>query len=180
MEIDVILESNKGLVIICGPTTTGKTGIARKILANYEGNNGEFISYSDIWKKVNKNQNKVKREIEFSKKISTTLRNAIERKNFIVLETTILADTELYSLLTAVRILGFSKKITLILIDLDEETHINYLNNRKKGVKPTMKELKKQRKIFLEKILPNKEFDKMTNKYVINNPNDVVIKFKKN
>lgn len=176
MEIDVNVKKNEGLVILCGPTTTGKTGIARRILKQYKGSNGELISYESSYSKKNKKANE-KHEFEFFKKASPKIKKSIEAKNFTVLKTTIVTDVELYALLTSVRILGYTGKITLIMIDLDEETHINYLRNRKRGVKPSVKELKKQRKLFYEQIMPNLDFNRLANKYVVKDPNDVTIKF---
>ncbi len=176
MEIDVKVKKNEGLVILCGPTTTGKTGIARRILKQYKGSNGELISYEGFSDKKDKKANE-KREFEFLKNTSAQIRKSIEARNFTVLKTTIVTDAELYSLLTAVRILGYTGKITLIMIDLDEETHINYLRNRKRGGKPSLKELKKQRRLFYEQILPNLDFDRLADRYVVKDPNDVIIKF---
>lgn len=174
MLIDVKIENNEGLVVLCGPTTTGKTGIARRILKKYEGTNGEFITCDDI---DYKNVQKSKHEYTFLKHSLKKIKCAIEEKKFIVIKSDIVTEAELYTLLAALRMLGYKGSITLIMMDIDEETHIKYLINRKRAGKPTLKELKRQRKVFYEQILPNQDFDYLTDMYIIGDPNSVKIRF---
>lgn len=79
MEIDVNVKKNEGLVILCGPTTTGKTGIARRILKQYKGSNGELISYEGFSDKKTKKANE-KREFEFLKLHQLKLENQLRQK----------------------------------------------------------------------------------------------------
>ncbi|MBP3502964.1 MAG: AAA family ATPase [Clostridia bacterium] len=172
MQINVNLEYG-GLIIFCGPSTTGKTGMARRILKKYKGSIVEFISDEDFPKKK---QNKTK-EYPFLQNASSRIQRAIETSKFTILKTTIVTEAELYSLITAIRLMGYKGKITLIMIDLDEEKHLEYLKHRRRDGKPSEKELKNQRRVFYQQIIPNEDFSKLTDRYIVKDPNDVIIKF---
>ena len=159
----------RGVVIICGPTTTGKSGVASRICKQCKKNSIKFelISYDDISCSKRK---VVDRIFKFQTEIKKAIANLGER-SLIVIEVPFVQNEQLSSLMAAVRILGGPKlQITLLEMNLNFELHINFWKNRVRGEKPSLRALKKERALF-EKVLETKEYAHFAYVYVLNEPN---------
>ena len=104
----------RGVVIICGPTTTGKSSVANRICKQCKKNSIKFelISYDDISFSKRK---VVDRIFKFQTEIKKAIANLGER-SLIVIEVPFVQNEQLSSLMAAVRILGGPKlQITLFI-----------------------------------------------------------------
>lgn len=171
------------LVIIVGPSTTGKSTLARKI--NREFNYiSTIISYDEITKKNNKKSSQKTDDDIFRTQLLEQISDAInnESNELIILDSTNYDAEELFSTLYTIRTwLNYRDGITLIKMDLPLELHEEYIQKRF-GNKSSdyYPDILQQRDHYtsLEGSL-NNSYDILTNnEFIIENPEGLKIKFK--
>lgn len=169
MEV-IKIPKGKAIIIICGPTSCGKSSIAYNILKK---RNGEYISYEKIRKSIPRKMSKEKQILMFTKIFSTTIEKAVMNKEFVVIETPFIEDGQLSGLIVSLRIYGYRDKITLLKIFLPEEIHIDFLK-KKHNPKPNKKVMMRERNVFEKEILA-KDYSKNggVNEFTISDVNNV-------
>lgn len=166
----VQIPSEKAIVIICGPTTCGKSSIARNILKRC---GGKYISYEKIAEAVPKRMPKEKQMLATTKYFAQKIENAVLNEKFAVIETPFIENGQLFGVIVSLRIFGYTNQIVVIKVNLSEELHIDYWQ-RKHNLKPSKKEILLERATFQKEILAT-DYNKNGNvkEYVISDPNNV-------
>lgn len=167
------IQGKSAIVIICGPIISGKTSIALKILNKRKG---RYISYEKLKEAIPRKATREEQIRAVETMFLRTIENTIENQKYAVIETPFIEDRELSELINHIRTYGYKSNITLIKVNLPEDIQIDYWQ-RKRGYKPSKKELLKEREIFEKGILSQNYSKRGVNEYVISNPNAVKYKF---
>ncbi len=174
MEQQIVqIPSGKAIIIICGPTTCGKSSIARRLL---KVRNGKYISYERIRNSIPKKMGKEKQVLAITKMFAQAIEKAVMSEQYVVIETPFIEEGQLSGLIVSLRIYGYKTDITLIKVNLPENLHLDYWQ-RKHNPKPNKKVILQERATFEKGILVT-DYSKFggVNEFTITNPNAVKYK----
>ncbi len=172
------IKFNNRLVIINGPSCSGKTTLADRIQAEYKGK-CVVICHDDILGFVDKNQPQEKIDEDFHHYFLAVICGALEEESIdlVVLDTLNVGIKQLLTFITVIK--GFSNYqdlITLIKMNIDTKLHDEFIAKRtsdsfvKRGVKSQV-EYYKGIEGSLNKSIP------FCDTFVVKNPKDVTLKF---
>ena len=119
------MKLNNRLIIIVGPSTTGKSTLAKKI--NEESpEKSVIISHDEVLKKVNRNQSQDAINLQFRLKLIEQIAKAINDSSnkLIILDTLNYDSQALLAVLSIIRIfIKYTGGITLIKMNIPLELH---------------------------------------------------------
>jgi len=174
------------LVVIVGPSTTGKTTLAKKISSEFKGKS-IIISHDDVVNKINKNQPQDKIDMQFRLLLIEQIKDAIndESNKLIILDTLNIGYQSLLAFLCIIKAICYSNEITLFKTDLPFNLHEKYIRERaKKDSKTDLKTILAQRKFYysndgsLKASFSNQYHDYLVDdEYIITNPEAITIQF---
>ena len=175
MEQQIVqIPSGKAIIIICGPTTCGKSSIARRLL---KVRNGKYISYERIGNSISPKMGEEKYVLATTKMFAQEIEKAVMSEQYVVIETPFVEEGQLSGLIVSLRIYGYNGDITLIEVNLPKNIHLDYWQ-RKHNPKPNKKVLLQERAIFEKEILATDHSKGGgVNEIRITNPN--AVKYKK-
>lgn len=130
MEINI----NNRLILIVGPSTTGKTTVAKKI--NSEAPvKSVIISHDEVLKKVNKNQSQAQIDLDFRLSFIDDVTNAINNSSneLVILDTVNFNAQALFAILCIIRKgINYTGGITLIKMNPPLQLHKKCIIERAK------------------------------------------------
>ena len=130
------MKLNNRLIIIVGPSTTGKSTLAKKI--NEESpEKSVIISHDEVLKKVNRNQSQDAINLQFRLKLIEQIAKAINDSSnkLIILDTLNYDSQALLAVLSIIRIfIKYTGGITLIKMNIPLELHKKYIFKRAKVI----------------------------------------------
>lgn len=171
----VEIHNEKGIVIICGPTSCGKTSTARRLLRLHRGK-GKYISYEKLKNSVPKKLGKEKQIVTFSKILAKEIEKVVANEKFAIIETPVIEEQQMFALIVAIKIYGFKDNITILKFNLPEERHLDYWA-RQRNSKPNKKVILQERALFKKEILEKNYKQDGVSVYTITDPNDVKFLF---
>lgn len=169
------------IVLIVGPTSSGKTTFAKRIksLSNFET---VIISHDEVLSKVDKHQSQEKIDMDFRLLLLSEINTAIKNKDIklIILDTLNITNNALFAVLNIIKVFfNYSMDITLIKFDIPLQLHLDYCKNReiKTGKTADAQTLMNQKTIFAS---PNGSLNSkysFCHEYIITNPEETTISF---
>lgn len=172
---------NNRLVLIVGPSTTGKTTLSKRI--KKEANvKSIIISHDEVLEKINKNQSQEQLDLNFRLTLIKEIAEAINDNSneLIILDTVNVDSKALLAVLLIIRMLiNYTGGITLLKMNPPLELHKRYIFERAKT----------NSSIRFEPILSQvnhynsnqgslyKSYDLADEEFIIQNPEDIVLDF---
>lgn len=126
------MKLNNRLVIIVGPSTTGKTTLSKKISAEFP-EKSIIISHDEVLARINKNQAQDAINLQFRLRFIEQITRAISDSSnkLIILDTLNFNSQALSAVLYTIRIfIKYTDGITLIKMNLPLELHKEYIIRR--------------------------------------------------
>lgn len=180
------LDITNRLVLICGPTTSGKTTLANRI-KNESPVSSIVISHDEVLAKVNKNQSQEKIDYEFRMRFISEINAAIcSDYSLIILDTLNIRNKALTSVLIILRaLLKYTDEITLIKMNLPMDLQKEFILKRKEfkvgyeqwNPHELLLGLLEQRQIYCSSLGTLPYSFTTTREYEITNPKEVNIQF---
>ena len=172
---------NNRLVLIVGPSTTGKTILSKKVKedANVKS---VVISHDEVLNKINKNQSQEQIDLSFRLALINQISDAINdySNELIVLDTLNFDSKALFAFLFIIRnFINYTDGITLIKMNPPLELHKKYILERAKDNKLVDSSIilsqrrhyiSNQGSLFISYSLANEEI-------IIANPEDITLNF---
>lgn len=122
------------LVIINGPSCSGKSTLANRIQDEYNGNGKcAIIGHDDILAYVNKDQSQEQIDFEFRNIYLGTICNALSMPEIelLVLDTFNIEIKRLLAFITTIKgVSDYKEPITLIKMNVDEDIHDEFIRKR--------------------------------------------------
>lgn len=163
---DIMVVHIKGrVVIICGPVSSGKSGLSRKIASAAPMNMGVVLPYTCM----SKNGSKVLMEEKL--KQQQAIGKAINKHEFVVIECEGVELEQLYALVISIRIMGYQGTIDMVKMVLPKILHFSFFNNNRNKKKISLERLKTERKAFKRVI--EDEMTMNINEIKVVNPTEV-------
>lgn len=175
MEVNI----NNRIVLIIGPSTTGKTTLSKKI--NEESQvKSKIISHDGVLNTINKNQSQEKIDMEFKLEFIKQISDAVKDSSneLIILDTLNIRTQGLMAILLTLKMLG-DDGITLIKMHPTLDLHTKYIIQRAKRNKlVTPAAVLQQRKFFESREGSlNTRIDVVDDEFIIENPEDITLNF---
>ena len=171
------------LILIVGPSTTGKPNLAKKIKREAPAN-AVIISHDEVLRKINRKQSQAQIDLEFRLALIQQIFNAVNdlSNEYIILDTLNFNFQALFALLSIIRMgIKYTDGITLIKMNPSLELHKRFILSR----------AKKDKLVDSSTILSQRSYY-MSNKgslyastnladeeIIIENPNDITLSFGK-
>lgn len=157
------------VVIVTGPVSTGKSSFCRKMVEQYKGT-CRVITI----KKANPNN---AASMSAVLKAKDSIGEEIRAKSFVVIQVQSMTYENLVSLISCIRIMGYKDGITLIMLNLSEELHMDFWRRNRRKYKIGLKRLKKERNEFKKIVEVDNFVDPNVTCVKVDNPEDVVFEF---
>ena len=166
-----------GTVVICGPTSTGKTTLAKRILREMPWQECELVSHDEVLGSVLRpgmTQSEIDKQFRLT--CLSLLSDGIKRRVPVIYEGKYYEKERLYAFLTLLSIMDPVRPICLIKMATDAKMQREFAMNRS-GLKPTAKTVRIQNSLF-EGVLET-HYSEAPNiqEYVVTNPNDLKFRF---
>ncbi len=181
------LEINNRICIILGPTTSGKTTLARRLKKEFKGKS-VIISHDDICNSMSIKRRFANGGIEFKKKYFLTIKEAIEDINndLIIIDSVNIESKNFLSFIMLINTLIPDERLTVIKMNVDIETRKKFSKDRIKKMRHSDK---KMIKLYLNAFFEQDKIYKSENgslntsmsyidEFIITNPIDLEIEFK--
>ena len=174
MEITI----NYGTVIICGPTSTGKTTLSNKIYEDMPWRGRKLISHDEVLKKILKpgmTQSEIDRVFRMT--CLSLMADAIRQNLPLIYEGKYYEKERLYAFLVLQSMLSPNRPICLIKMATDPKVQQEFAKKRN-GMKPTTKTMHIQNNLF-RGVIGTHYHDAFHNvrEFVVTNPKRVELKF---
>lgn len=175
--MDINIENR--LVVICGPTTSGKTTLTNRIKKEFSGN-CKIIAHDDIISRLPKFINEKAQSQMFMNILLQELYKALDDESIdlIVLESIIyLMDQQLMLLLDTLEDMDYCDRVTLIKMHIPIELQIEYCQRRKKLEKgaPTMDVIANQDAMFYSPYGTLNRRYHNCDEFVVENPEELTL-----
>lgn len=185
MQIDI----KNRIVIITGPSTSGKTTLAKKI-KEMSPVNTVIIAHDDIAVMIDQTKTDAEKNDDFWAMLIEKIGNSLENpeNKLVVFDVLGVEDVYIYSLLRMIELVNSCyDDVTMIKMNLSVAKHLKFVKSRMdsdSNVKLYYKNLKEYwRAIMIQRAYYESSEGSLKsdffvcNEYVINNPEDVQIKF---
>lgn len=185
MQIDI----KNRIVIITGPSTSGKTTLAKKI-KEMSPVNTAIIAHDDIAVMIDQTKTNAEKNDDFWAMLIEKIGNSLENpeNKLVVFDVLGVEDVYIYSLLRMIELVNSCyDEVTMIKMNLSVAKHLKFVKSRMdsdSNVKLYYKNLKEYwRAIMIQRAYYESSEGSLKsdffvcNEYVINNPEDVQIKF---
>lgn len=175
---------NSRVVLIVGPTTSGKTTLAKRIKEEFPGK-AIIISHDDIAMNLNKNNSKEQSDFEHRMKMISSIQSALddEENQLIILDTLNIRREGVFAILMLIKLLGVDEEITLLKTNISLETHCSFFKNRNDSLlkmvsmNELLKTILEQRAFYEGESGSLNMHYQSTEEIVISNPEDVTFSF---
>ncbi len=184
------LQIQDGMVFICGPSTTGKTTLARRIFQEAPYRDKIIISHDDVLLEFI-NEHKLPKEQfvqglsptddeQFRTKLMDIVKTALESRKFVVYEGCYCDTVTPTGLITMLPLIGLDRPLTLLKMWPSTELHHQLIHGRFKDCIVDVQRIKHQRVIF-ESVIEPRYYAKFeyVHEYTIEDPRDITLNFKK-
>ena len=185
MQIDI----KNRIIIITGPSTSGKTTLAKKI-KEMSPVNTEIIAHDDIAVMIDQTKTDAEKNDDFWAMLIEKIGNSLENSEnkLVVFDVLGVEDVYIYSLLRMIELVNSCyDDVTMIKMNLSVDKHLKFVKSRMdsdSNVKLYYKNLKEYwRAIMIQRAYYESSEGSLKsdffvcNEYVISNPEDVQIKF---
>lgn len=169
------------LVLIIGPSTTGKTNLSKKI--KREANKKSIIiSHDDVLKDIDQSLPQEQRDYVFRLEFIRQIAEAIEDKTneLIILDTVNVKSQSLMAVLLIIRmVIGYTGELSLIKMNLSPEQHKRYVLKRSESNSSiNISAIFSQMSIYtsIQGSL-HRKFDLANEEIIIDNPEDIELNF---
>lgn len=185
------LQIQDGLILICGPSTSGKTTLAKRLFSEMPYRDKLLLSHDkflkDYLKKIGQPIKTFYTGLEgesddkFKTAIITTLRDAFARHECVIYESLYCVPENLAHLLAIFPTLELKRPVTLIKLWVPQQLQMQFLKQRSDRHRVDVKALLSQRQSFATCVESgffsyNTEWLK---EYTVNDPRDVRFDFRK-
>lgn len=185
------LQIQDGLVLICGPTTSGKTTLAKRIIREAPYQDKLLVSHDDALREFIKERGYPEEkyysgldkddDFAFRSTVAKTISQALNEKKFVVHESVYCIPQNLAALLTFMPAWGLNRPLTLIKMWPSWQLHMVFISKcpNREMINPDA--VQSQRCGFKEVIRPN-HFAKhleCVKEYTIEDPREIVLDFRK-
>ncbi|MDE5587233.1 MAG: ATP-binding protein, partial [Bacilli bacterium] len=122
---------NNRIVLIIGPTTSGKSTMAKKIQDQFQGSS-VIVSHDEVFYQVNQNQSQSAIELEFRLFYISSILEAISdhQNQLVIIDGINLAYKNVLDILNQLQEIGYKDRITLLKTDLPIDLHLLFCEQR--------------------------------------------------
>ena len=122
---------NHRVVLIIGPTTSGKSTMAQKIVKGFSGTS-VIVSHNDILLTVDQNQPQNVIDLEFRKRYLNQIQEAVSNKEnqLVVIDSFNIGKQNVEAILIFLQLLGYQDKVTLLKANLPFSLHLDFCVKR--------------------------------------------------
>ncbi len=119
------------IVLIVGPTTSGKSTMAKKIQEQFQGTS-VIVSHDEVFYKVNQNQPQYAIDLEFQILYISAIKEAIldQQNQLVIIDGMELLYKNVLETLNHLREIGYEDRITLLKTDLPIDLHLLFCEQR--------------------------------------------------
>lgn len=122
---------NNRVILIIGPTTSGKSTIAKRIQEQFD-EKSILISHDGILMEVNKNQTQSEIDFEFRIRYITKIKEAVQNQEnrLIIIDAVCLQSKNVLAILSTLKMSGLQDSVTLLKTNLPLELHLLFGKQR--------------------------------------------------
>lgn len=185
------LQIQDGLILICGPSTSGKTTLAKRLFDEMPYRDKFLLSHDEFLKNYLKKKGRPMKDFydglkgesdsEFKTAIVTTIRDAFARHECVVYESLYCVPENLAQFLAIFPALGLKRPMTLIKLWVPQQLQMQFLKQRPDSRRVDIGALISQRQSFATCVESNYFAGDIEwiKEYVVNDPRDVRFDFRK-
>lgn len=189
-----LLHIQDGMVFICGPTSTGKTTLAKRIFEEAPYPDKVLISHDEMLQKfLAENSLDPKLFYEglddatdqkFRAYVVLSVRDALHSHKFVIHESTCCSRgdsaTQVRDMVASFPILGLDRPLTVVKMWPSLSMQLQFVNERPAGMRPTKEAVLAQRATFKPTAMASNFTDEgWIREYRIDNPREVSLDFKR-
>lgn len=125
------IQINNQIVLIIGPTTSGKTTLAHRIQKQYHASS-KIISQDDILNQEDKSQNQESLDSILHQKMASLIKDTVhdDKNQLIILDTLNIGMHSVSSLISTIKEIGYPGKFTLLKNHPSIELHRSFCETR--------------------------------------------------
>lgn len=185
------LQIQDGMVLICGPSTTGKSTLAKRIVNEAPYQDPVLVSHDEMIRKyLNEHgypQEKFytglvgEEDYQFKVSVVKTVRDALKTRKFVIYESVYCNPENLTTLLTTMPVWGLNRPLTLIKMWPSFQLQMQFLNERPDHSRVDVNAIMSQRGGF-KKVVAPQYFAKQAEwikEYTVDDPRKVKLEFRK-
>ncbi len=122
---------NHRVVLVVGPTTSGKSTMSRKIRDGFSGTS-VIVSHDEVLLGVNQNQPQNVIDLEFRLQYLNRIQEAVsnQKNQLIIIDSFNIGSQNLQAVLLFLQLLGYHDKVTLLKTDLPFSLHTEFCMKR--------------------------------------------------
>lgn len=185
------LQIQDGMVLVCGPSTAGKSTLAQKIINEAPYQDKVLVSHDEMIRKYLNGhgypQEKFytglvgEEDYQFKVSVVKTVRDALKARKFVIYESVYCNPDNLTMLIMTLPTLGLNRPLTLIKMWPSPQLQMQFLSKRPDHHHADINAIMSQRKAFSKVAHPQCFADEVEwlKEYTVEDPREVKLEFTK-